>query len=95
VAPYSTGAAGALEHVEIEALPSGGFLLTLTGASYDGTCEHIGPNETELWSVAEALSRLCSLAGSSAAVPQEARLHARLLTLLQARSARWGSRCAA
>ena len=94
-APYSTGAAGDLEHVEIEALPTGGFLLTLTGAGYDGTCEHIGPHETELWSVTEALSRLCSLAGSLATASEEACLHARLLTMLQARAARFSRRCAA
>jgi len=83
-------APGALEHVEVEILPSGGFLLTLTGAGFDGTCEHVGPREVELWQTVEALSGLCHARGvSPAALAQlaarEARLHARLLALLQTR----------
>ena len=82
--------AEALEHVEVEVLPSGGFLLTLTGAGFDGTCEHVGPREAELWHTVEALSGLCHARGVSPAglaqlAAREARLHARLIALLQTR----------
>jgi hypothetical protein len=79
-----------LEHVEVEALSSGGFLLTLTGAEYDGTCEHVGPQEAVLWQTAEALSGLCRARCASEEargrhLVREAFLHARLLALLRAR----------
>ena len=80
----------ALEHVEVEELPSGGFLLTLTGAEYDGTCEHVGPQEGVLWQTVEALSGLCCARCASKEdrgrhLVREAFLHARLLALLRTR----------
>jgi hypothetical protein len=81
-----------LEHVEVQCLASGGFLLTLTGAGYDGTCEHVAPAETALWQVVEELSALChsrprSVEARAATGALECHLHARLLALLQARAA--------
>ncbi|MEL6611220.1 MAG: hypothetical protein AAFQ53_03920 [Bacteroidota bacterium] len=75
-----------LEHVEIECLPGGGFLLTLTGAGFDGTCVHVVPQETALWGVVERLSMLCGEAGAPGEVDEEAILHASLVRLLAVRS---------
>ncbi|MEL6769431.1 MAG: hypothetical protein AAFP18_00010 [Bacteroidota bacterium] len=75
-----------LEHVEIECLPGGGFLLTLIGAGFDGTCVHVVPQEAALWSIVERLSALCGVAPSSEQGTEEARLHEALVCLLLART---------
>ncbi|MEL7362353.1 MAG: hypothetical protein AAFN13_09790 [Bacteroidota bacterium] len=76
-----------LEHVEIECQPTGGFLLTLTGAGFDGTCIQVAPQETALWGVVERLSALCGENVAPGQVEEEARLHEALVSLLVARSA--------
>jgi hypothetical protein len=91
--PYGAAGVDVLEHVEVEILPSGGFLLTLTGAGYDGTCEPVAPQEAALWGAVEALSGLCHARATSAAAlarlaARESLLHARLLALLRSRRRR-------
>lgn len=84
-----------LEHVEIVTLPAGGFLLTLTGGGFDGTCVVIAPREAALWLVVEDLAGLCGGPTGPEAIAREAVLLDELLRLLYARAAGPVSRRAA